>query len=90
MRNTPDMHVQSTIVAPDRFKLTFELSYRSGIDHALCRIDVKAGRNGEQLALWVGPCEPFTSPNELQRWSKTALAQVLHSINVEYFGGETF
>lgn len=89
-RDTPEFPLQSALVPPSRFRLAFELSHVAGKGHSLCRIDMKSGKNGEQLGLWVGPAPDFSTPNELSEWARRALGSSLHAVNVEYFGGEPF
>ncbi len=90
MRQAPHVPIQSALVAPSKLRLRYEVAWQAKHDYTLCRVDLVAGTNGEQLGLWVGPGPDLREPNEVREFSRATVASALHGINVEFFGGEPF
>jgi len=79
------IHLQRTLVRPAKLRLVWTYSFRADLTHALLRTEIKAGSEGELLALAVTPVPSLHTLVDAHAALDRGVAEVMHSIDREYY-----
>lgn len=86
----PRINLQPVLFSPNALEASLNLLWVRHAGHALVRLEVRGGKDGELLGLSVGPVPDLRDPEALKDELISILGDLVNSLVEEYLDKEPF